>query len=79
MATFKIEQHNLVPKHSKLSKEDVEDVLKHYNITVKDLPRINFKDAALSNLNVKEHDVIKIERKSPTAGVSIFYRRVSRD
>lgn len=79
MARFNIADHILVPRHSKLSKEEVVALLESYYITLKDLPRINIKDAAISHLNVKEHDVIKIERKSPTAGVSYFYRRVARD
>lgn len=79
MAKFKIENHNLVPKHSKLSKDEIEELCKRYLITVKDLPRINHKDAAIATMNVKENDVVKIERKSPTAGLSVFYRRVSRD
>ncbi|MEK6960438.1 MAG: DNA-directed RNA polymerase subunit H [Nanoarchaeota archaeon] len=79
MAKFKIENHNLVPKHSKLSKDETEELCKRYRITVKDLPRIHHKDAAIAAMNVKENDVVKIERKSPTAGLSVFYRRVSRD
>jgi len=79
MAKFKIENHTLVPKHSKLSKDEIEELCKRYRITVKDLPRIQYKDAAIATMNVKENDVVKIERKSPTAGLSVFYRRVSRD
>lgn len=79
MAKFKIENHTLVPKHSKLSKDEVESLCTRYRITIKDLPRIHYKDAAIAGLNVKENDVVKIERKSPTAGTSMFYRRVSRD
>ena len=79
MAKFKVENHILSPKHLKISKEDVEDLLTRYHITLKDLPRIHYKDAGIAHLNVKENDVICIERKSPTAGSSLFYRRVSRD
>ena len=79
MAKFKIENHNLVPKHAKLAKDDIPPILERYHITLKDLPRIHYKDAAIAGMNVKENDVIRIERKSPTAGNIVFYRRVSRD
>jgi len=79
MAKFRVENHNLVPKHSKIGKEEIAEVLAKYKLSLKDLPRIHHKDAAILALNVKENDVIKIERKSPTAGISIFYRRVSHD
>lgn len=79
MAKFKIENHILVPKHSKIGKEEIAALCKEFNITIKELPRITHKDPAIASLNVKENDVIKIERKSPTAGTSVFYRRVTRD
>jgi len=79
MAKLKIENHILVPKHTKLGKDEIEELLVRYHITIKDLPRIHHKDAAIASMNVKENDVIKIERRSPTAGTSVFYRRVSRD
>lgn len=79
MARFKIEDHILVPKHFKLNKEETQLLLQAYHITLKDLPKIHLKDPSILHLSVKEHDVIKIERKSPTAGVSYFYRRVARD
>lgn len=79
MPKLKIADHTLVPKHTKLAKDEIGPLLERYHITLKDLPRIRHKDAAIAGLNVKENDVIRIERKSPTAGTSVFYRRVSRD
>ena len=69
--------HVLVPKHEVISKEDVKNLLKELRIDdVNLLPKIEQNDAALSNLNVKKGDVIKITRKSVTAGTSIYYRVV---
>ena len=76
MTKFKIENHSLVPKHSKLSEKETKDLLEKYNITIKELPRIIKKDPSITNLNVKSGDIIKIVRKSPTAGEAIYYRRV---
>ncbi|MDO8660975.1 MAG: DNA-directed RNA polymerase subunit RpoH/Rpb5 C-terminal domain-containing protein, partial [Candidatus Woesearchaeota archaeon] len=41
-----------------------------------ELPRILAKDPALEGLDAKEGDLIKITRKSMTAGEALFYRRV---
>jgi DNA-directed RNA polymerase subunit H len=66
----------LVPKHSKLSEKDKKALLDKYKISVYDLPLIKKDDAAISDLDVKAGDVVKITRESPTAGESIFYRCV---
>ncbi|MCX6710050.1 MAG: DNA-directed RNA polymerase subunit H [Candidatus Woesearchaeota archaeon] len=69
-------EHNLVPEHIKLSESEKQEILKKYNITENELPKILKSDAAIAHLDVKDSDVIKILRKSPTAGESIFYRVV---
>ncbi|HLD15742.1 MAG TPA: DNA-directed RNA polymerase subunit H [Candidatus Nanoarchaeia archaeon] len=69
-------EHSLVPKHSKLTDVEVQKVLEKFNVSLKQLPKIRAKDAAITNLEVKEGDVIKVVRKSPTAGKAIFYRVV---
>ena len=73
---FKLEKHILIPKHVKLTEKEKQKVLENYNISVNELPKINKTDAAISSLNVKPGDVIKILRKSPTAGEASFYRVV---
>ena len=74
--SFKVTQHIHVPKHSKLNEKEKQALLEKYNISLKELPKISKKDPAIKDLNVKVRDVIKIIRKSPTAGVSVFYRGV---
>ena len=73
---IKIERHLYVPKHIKLNEEETEDLLKKLNITKKQLPRILKEDPAISNLDIKKGDVIKIIRKSETIGEADFYRVV---
>lgn len=69
--------HVLVPLHEKISEEEKQALLDKYNITSKQLPKIDIKDAALAHLDVQPGDVIKITRKSPTAGLTVFYRGVT--
>lgn len=71
-----IRKHVLVPKHAKLSEADKKKLLELYRISVFDLPIIKKNDRALSELDVKAGDIIKIVRASPTAGEAIFYRCV---
>jgi DNA-directed RNA polymerase subunit H len=72
-------KHELVPHHEILSEEEVEKLLKTYNIKKEQLPRIRIDDPVAKAINAKEGDVIKIIRKSPTAGVSVAYRVVSKE
>jgi len=54
--------HVLQSKHTKLNKKQVEELLKKYNISLSQLPRISDKDPGLPE-GCKTGDVVKIERK----------------
>ncbi len=69
-------EHILVPIHTKLSEKEAQELLKFHNITIKELPKIYIDDPAIRHLDVKENDIIKIVRDSPTSGKSVFYRGV---
>jgi DNA-directed RNA polymerase subunit H len=71
-----ISKHEFVPKQSKLSEKEVDELLKRFNISLKQLPRILIKDTSLEGMDVKVGDIIKIIRKSPTMKKSFFYRVV---
>ncbi len=73
---LKIDKHSLIPKHVKLSEKEKETLLKKYNVTVSQLPKILKSDSAIQNLGVKPGDIIKVIRKSPTSGEAFFYRGV---
>ena len=73
MKKVEIRKHVLIPKHVKLSEKEKEEVLKRYNAATDDFPRILKRDAALQGMNVKFGDMIKIVRKSSTAGETVFY------
>jgi DNA-directed RNA polymerase subunit H len=73
---FSVFEHKLVPKHIVLSKEEAEEVLKKYHIKPYQLPYIKKSDPAVKEIGAKPGDIIKIIRKSPTAGEAIAYRYV---
>jgi DNA-directed RNA polymerase subunit H len=74
-----ITKHELVPKHILLSEEEKKKLLKELGIKLSDLPRIKVSDPAIKHLNPKPGDIVKIIRKSPTAGEYIYYRVVVED
>ena len=77
MTKFEVSKHELVPKHSKLSEKDMKELFEKYSIEIQNLPRIFKNDPAIQELDIKEGDIVKISRKSPTAGETVFYRRVA--
>lgn len=76
MKKIELRKHVLVPKHEKLSEKEKEEVLGQYSSSIDDFPRILKRDAALQGINVKQGDLIRITRKSVTAGETVFYRVV---
>ena len=71
-----VPDHVYVPKHEIINKKEAEDVLKQFNCKPTELPLIFVTDPAIMGLGVKPGDMIKITRKSATAGESIYYRYV---
>lgn len=78
MKQVDITRHELVPKHILLNEKEKEELLKKYGITLRQLPRILVTDPVIKILNGKPGDVVKIIRKSPTAGESVYYRIIIR-
>ena len=76
MVANPVSKHTLVPEHTKLNKTESEEVLKTYNITRVQLPKIVITDPAIQHLKPSLGDIIKIVRKSPTKGTSVYYRVV---
>ena len=69
-------KHVLVPKHTKLSDSDKSKLLEKFNVDPFSLPKIFIDDPAIAKLGAKVGDIIKIERKSKTAGATAYYRIV---
>jgi DNA-directed RNA polymerase subunit H len=72
-----VNKHFLVPKHTKLSDSEKHKLLEKINVNLLSLPKILSDDPAIAKLDAKAGDVIKIERKSKTAGVTTYYRMVT--
>ena len=69
-------EHELVPMHEILEQKQVVELLKKYNATVNQLPKIRADDPIALAIKARKGNVLKITRKSPTAGESIYYRVV---
>jgi DNA-directed RNA polymerase subunit H len=76
MKEMDIRKHELVPKHTLLKEKEREELLRKYNITLKQLPRILASDPVIKLLNGQPGDVVMIDRKSLTAGQTNYYRVV---
>ena len=68
--------HIDVPKHKVMTIKEAEEVLEKYHCKATDLPLIFVNDPAIVGIGVKPGDMIKIIRKSATAGESFYYRYV---
>ncbi len=75
-SSFDLFQHELVPKHVIASDDEVKMVLDYYAIKKPQLPRIMKDDPAAKVLGAKAGQVLRIERESPTAGKTYYYRLV---
>lgn len=73
---FNVLEHELVPDHILLTEEETLELLKKYNITRGQLPKVKSSDVVVKQVGAKQGDVLKIMRKSLTAGKAVSYRLV---
>lgn len=67
--------HILQPKHIKLKLDEVEKLLKTYNISLSQLPKIKESDSAVPE-GCTRGDVLKIERKEGD-NLNVYFRVVA--
>jgi DNA-directed RNA polymerase subunit H len=73
---FNIFQHGLVPFHEILNEKEKTQLLEQYKVQPYQMPQIKSGDPAVKVIGAKPGDILKITRKSPTAGEHITYRYV---
>lgn len=66
----------MLSKHEVLSEEEAQKILEEYRVATDELPRIRKGDPALKGLEFKVGDMVRITRKSPTAGDAFYYRLI---
>ncbi len=79
---FSVMSHQLVPTHLLLNEKEEAEVLGRYKTTKDALPKIRRTDPCVQSLEAKAGEevrrgrIIKITRKSETAGIYTTYRIV---
>ena len=73
---LRVSEHIYVPKHEIVSEEEIPAVLKKYNAKLEQFPYILVSDPVVKEIGGKPGDLIRITRKSPTAGDIAYYRFV---
>ena len=72
---FNIMEHELVPKHTKLTSDETNKVKKDYNISDNSqFPKISRFELISRIIGMRPNDVCKIVRPSPTSITSVVYR-----
>lgn len=73
---FNIFKHELVPKHEILTEKERKELLAKYRIQPYQLPKIKASDPAVKAIGAKPGDILRVIRKSSTAGEHVAYRYV---
>jgi DNA-directed RNA polymerase subunit H len=73
---FDLFEHALVPLHQILEDEEKQELLAKYRVRPYQLPQIVSSDPAVKAIGAKPGDILRVTRKSPTAGEHIAYRYV---
>lgn len=76
MRKFSLLDHELIPKHEILATDELQTVLDFYKIDKEQLPKIKSTDPIVQEIQASEGDVVKITRRSQTAGEALYYRLV---
>lgn len=73
---FDIFEHALVPRHEILSEKERQQLLDKYKVKPYQMPQIGSTDPAVKAIGAKPGNVLRVIRRSSTAGEHIAYRYV---
>ena len=73
---FDIFEHALVPFHEILTEKEKNQLLAQFKVKPYQMPQIKSGDPAVKAIGAKPGDILRITRKSATAGEHITYRYV---
>jgi len=78
---YNVLEHELVPEHYPVSKDEEKEILEKLGVSKEKLPKILKSDPVIRVLEriygpIEIGSLIKIVRKSPTAGKVVVYRVV---
>lgn len=73
---FDIFQHKIVPKQEILSEQEKNELLMKFKVQPYQLPQISSVDPTVKAIGARPGDVLRITRRSPTAGEHIAFRYV---
>ncbi|WP_462272067.1 DNA-directed RNA polymerase subunit H [Methanohalophilus sp.] len=76
MSKYSLLDHEFIPHHEIIDEDEIKSVLKEYNIGREQLPKIKIEDPVIKEIGAEVGDVVKITRKSQTAGEAPYYRYV---
>jgi len=79
LVLMEILEHEFVPKHEILSDEEKTNLLEQLKVPATALPYILKTDPVVRVIGAQIGDILKITRKSQTAGETIIYRLVVPD
>jgi DNA-directed RNA polymerase subunit H len=73
---FNVLNHGLVPIHEALTLEEQDAFVERMDIVPEQLPKIMVTDPAALAAGAKAGQIVRIRRKSKTAGEAVAYRLV---
>ena len=78
MSSEKIQDYSIIyiNQNTKFSPKIKQKILKKYNTKPGQLPYILQSDRGIEDSDPRPGDIIKITRRSPTSGESVYYRYV---
>ena len=74
--SFNIFDHDFVSKHELLTPEEKDEILQKFKMQPYQLPRIKASDPSIIAVGGKPGDIVRVIRKSQTAGKYVAYRYV---